>query len=695
MAKQRTMTRPWFTTDAGAQTSPPPGDATVARASDALPALEALRALPGFCNYTGGRPVSDVAAALYFFVTVELLGLAVWPLVRAILHRLPDRGWAFAKFGGVLLTTWLSWTLSRIRALSYSRSHTVALALVVAAACWGWASLDRRKNARFLVTELKRAIVGPDRNWFIIGAEIIYIAAYFVWAGQRARKPELLDLEKFMNIGFIASALKTQYFPPLDQFLAREAINYYYFGHVIAATIIQLSGTRATVGYNLQMANVLGLGMAEAFSLGAGVFWAVSSAPKHCLAKRALWAGVGSATFSMLLGNLHWLIYAPLRGKMYWFADATRYIPNTIHEFPAYSFVVNDLHGHVSNIPTALWCVALAFLMFQTLASAAPSVTHTSAQASASSARPVRAVRGVWPFAGREQHALLAASAVCVGACYVINAWDYPIYLLLFGCVFWSSYAAARARETGRRLEQGLFDRVTLARTAIASILLVGGTIVPWGAHWIDMRPPSQGIGFVTWSMRTPPLYVPVVWGIQGFFAAAYLAFKRAQRKYASRSAAPENELRESGAFASAERFGFLEVLILLAVVLITLCELIYVKDIYPGHPRANTMFKLYYQAWIMFGIFCGSALVMLWTELAPFAPRWVKPYKAVTVVLIFAGVACSLKANAQYTSARNTPQRTLDGAAFLATMLPGDAKAIQWINANIPGQPTNLGSGR
>ena len=51
--------------------------------------------------------MSDVAAALYFFVTVELLGLAVWPLVRAILHRLPDRGWAFAKFGGVLLTTWL------------------------------------------------------------------------------------------------------------------------------------------------------------------------------------------------------------------------------------------------------------------------------------------------------------------------------------------------------------------------------------------------------------------------------------------------------------------------------------------------------------------------------------------------------------------------------------------------------------
>ena len=179
-----------------------------------------------------------------------------------------------------------------------------------------------------------------------------------------------------MNIGFIASALKTQYFPPLDQFLAREAINYYYFGHVIAATIIQLSGTRATVGYNLQMANVLGLGTAEAFSLGAGVFWAVSNTPKHCLAKRALWAGVVSATFSMLLGNLHWLIYAPLRGKMYWFAEATRYIPNTIHEFPAYSFVVNDLHGHVSNIPTALWCVALAFLMFQTLAPAAASVSR-------------------------------------------------------------------------------------------------------------------------------------------------------------------------------------------------------------------------------------------------------------------------------------------------------------------------------
>jgi hypothetical protein len=56
MARQRTMTRPWSTTDAGARISPPHGDATAARASDALPALEALRALPGFCNYTAGDP---------------------------------------------------------------------------------------------------------------------------------------------------------------------------------------------------------------------------------------------------------------------------------------------------------------------------------------------------------------------------------------------------------------------------------------------------------------------------------------------------------------------------------------------------------------------------------------------------------------------------------------------------------------
>lgn len=44
----------------------------------------------------------------------------------------------------------------------------------------------------------------------------------------------------------------------------------------------------------------------------------------------------------------------------------------------------------------------------------------------------------------------------------------------------------------------------------------------------------------------------------------------------------------------------------LTAVVLLVLPEIIYFKDIYPNHPRANTMFKFTYQAFIMMGLVGG-----------------------------------------------------------------------------------------
>ena len=50
----------------------------------------------------------------------------------------------------------------------------------------------------------------------------------------------------------------------------------------------------------------------------------------------------------------------------YWYPNATRFIHNTIHEFPLYSFVVSDLHGHVLDIPFVLLTIATssAFLKF-------------------------------------------------------------------------------------------------------------------------------------------------------------------------------------------------------------------------------------------------------------------------------------------------------------------------------------------
>ena len=59
--------------------------------------------------------------------------------------------------------------------------------------------------------------------------------------------------------------------------------------------------------------------------------------------------------------------------------------------------------------------------------------------------------------------------------------------------------------------------------------------------------------------------------------------------------------------FAFAPKAGSVErvlmVLFLFSLVLIVIPEGVYFKDIYPAHFRSNTMFKLGYQAFILFSI--------------------------------------------------------------------------------------------
>src|SRR3989304_5981669 len=50
--------------------------------------------------------------------------------------------------------------------------------------------------------------------------------------------------------------------------------------------------------------------------------------------------------------------------ERYWYANATRFIPFTIHEFPSYSFVVSDIHGHVLSIPFVLLAIGLLITLF-------------------------------------------------------------------------------------------------------------------------------------------------------------------------------------------------------------------------------------------------------------------------------------------------------------------------------------------
>ena len=130
----------------------------------------------------------------------------------------------------------------------------------------------------------------------------------------------------------------------------------------------------------------------------------------------------------------------------------------------------------------------------------------------------------------------------------------------------------------------------------------------------------------------------------------------------------------------------FPALMVLFGLLLTLAPEYVYLKDVFMA--RMNTIFKFYFQAWVLW------SLAGAW-QLA----RWLKPSSALSRrgltsalaafsgVLIVVGLVYTVLAVPARAEEHGAPW-TLDGAAWLETAKPGDYAAIRWLNANVEGAP-------
>ncbi|HKO25148.1 MAG TPA: DUF2298 domain-containing protein, partial [Chloroflexota bacterium] len=567
---------------------------------------------------------------LLWLVAVELLGLAALPLTLVFFPRLADRGYALSKSLGILVITWLNWLLG----ISLGAANIVIVLWVLAAgiAVLGMWALHRMGDDVRLVVRHIWPSMAVEEGLFLI--------AFSVWAVVRDYHPDIYGTEKPMDLMYLTTSMEHRRFPPPDLWLSGTTVNYYYLGYLAMGTVANMAGVSAPVAFNLALALLFGLTLSSAYALG------------RTLTRSYVWAALAAA-FVGLAGNLSgWMLMwanlsspTPNWGAFNW--CASRVIGGcahytTINEFPFFSFVWGDLHPHVIALPFALLCVAIAL-------------------------NSVLSSEGGWRAFGSPPTAwlMLGLAAVALGSMYAINSWDLPAYLLLvIGCLVFGPFKGG-----------GVSLASSLRSALPVSGLLVVLSFGVWLPFWLTYHSSAQGIGFQEAStnigeyltingaflvplvlallvsewplvrrlvsgtnpaartspalgiMNTstqmgetnddlPPLPVkPVLAILVGIVVIALLVLRGNLTVLALLflAAIAYHALKREPEADPAATFAWLATS--LGLGLTVLCEFIYLRDIFAGGPnyRMNTVFKFYYDMWVLFALAAAWACATLW----------------------------------------------------------------------------------
>ena len=325
----------------------------------------------------------------YFYLL--LIGVVFYPLTKRIFAKFSfDFAYPFAKVLAIILFSYTAYVLGTIKILPFNRM-SLFLMIGISVLINFFIFRCHSEPFDFAQGRLRRGILkkisplaalGRNDRWVIFFfEELLFLSSLLFWTFIRSQESSIRSLEKFMDFGFMNSILRSNYFPPKDIWYPPLPINYYYFGHLTGAFLIKLSNVKPAIGYNLILSTIFALGITQVFSFVVNIIKLYQVKIKTV---SAVIFGLIGAFLINLGGNLHtiyafttgystadnaiptpfWKILSGFNPASYWYPNATRFIPFTIHEFPSYSYVVADLHGHVFDIPFVLLTLAILFLFF-------------------------------------------------------------------------------------------------------------------------------------------------------------------------------------------------------------------------------------------------------------------------------------------------------------------------------------------
>lgn len=601
----------------------------------------------------------DGGYVLRWWLLLSMAGVAVLPFTWSKLDNLADRGMFFSRIFGLIAIVGLFWLLVSFGFLQNSASSIALCWLLVWFASLYFSRFDRQS-------------VGIEwKNWwrehrfaFICG-ELLFVVLLFGWSLFRARIQDFASTEKPMELMLLSAINQSMNFPPNDAWLSGHSISYYYFGYLISASMAKLSGVSNTVAFDLTSASWLALSGITIFGTGYDLIRGQKDPKDHPeptpkYRYRCISVALLAVFFALWLSNGHYLfIELPYQrgiaepgylqfmdakdrcegsGKGYWWwfsaartivdrvpGDANDCNPEThrevIDEFPAFSFLLGDNHPHVYGIPLIALMITLTWHRF----------SHRKSPQSQDS----------------------CLYGIVLGALLCTNAWDAPVFLLLLiaaealrlwrkdadesqigseiqnlmkfaaQIMFWMLLFAAplllhlRSQAGGlapnldhpTRIQQLLVMFAPFFILSAVYLLTMGRNIWPNASEWRFSFSLTIIVAVflsaltITLSLLTSLsslqdavnafLRRRLQWEYllsQLFLFAAFLILSTLILR-----------LRKSKPAAS-----FTVLLAFAGISLVLIPEFVYVRDLFGT--RMNTVFKLYYQAWLLFAVAAAYA---------------------------------------------------------------------------------------
>ena len=656
---------------------------------------------------------------LIWVLMVYVVSIVSVPLTLRLFIVLADRGYFFARILGLLVATYISWILADLEWMNYSRESlilgTTLLGLVSTWCLWRfWDDIWGFVRTRWKL---------------ILTQEVLFLSAFFIFVLIRMANPDLWHPfrggEKPMDFAYLNAVIKSTIMPPYDPWFSGQSLNYYYYGHYIVGSLIKTSGIPSVVGYNLAVPLLFAFAVGACFSLAYNLAAAVrgfTPLNQRISSFRLYLAGIIGFCFVVVLANLEgsvqlirrlWSMLVERDGfGAFDFWSASRMMPPDppgfeITEFPFFSFLFADLHAHLISLPFVLLalCLVINGILLRT-------GTYGSIHFGVN---------------------LLVMSFV-VGSLWATNAWDFPTFLALgIASVFLGLYLTINRF----RLDKFIWG-------VLWSLVFVGAAFLIWLPYHLNLNNAYSGLVLNT--TRTPFwqyleihglfIVVIVVWLIMearmtmgnflvgflipthpikwliaaifisligcgfwlGFSTLTILSLLLASTVFVAKKTVLSRSLK-------APNLGNQELPTIIGLFLLSaglmLGILVEIVAIEGDIDRMNTVFKFYFQAWIILGLVAAFGFwKILVTGRLVFSSLSHKSFLAVATVLIIGSLIYPVfGTHARVSDRFSVTQLTLDGSEYMwkaiyndnkgSVRLKWDREALDWFWDEVDGSPT------